>query len=86
MPAGQAAVTLTPWSCRRSANFGIIANAGDAADHADPDGWRNQEQEYVSGTDPNSRTSLLRIEEIQMDGSDIRIRFPTLAGRTYRVE
>ena len=76
--------TVENW---RLANFGSIANTGNAADGADPDGdgWTN-EQEYVGGTDPNSRTSLLRISAMQASGNDMQLTFPSVLGRTYRVE
>jgi hypothetical protein len=71
----------------RFQNFGATANTGNAADGADPDGdgWTNA-QEFISGTDPNSRTSLLKVDQIQASGNDLNLRFPTVLGKTYRVE
>jgi hypothetical protein len=71
----------------RFQNFGTTANTGNAADNADPDGdgWTNA-QEFTSGTDPNSRTSRLKIDQIQTSGNDLVLNFPTVAGKTYRVE
>lgn len=71
----------------RLANFGSVGNSGDAADSADPDGdgWTNG-QEFLSGTDPKSRASLLRIDQMQASGNDMNVSFPTVLGRTYRVE
>ena len=71
----------------RFQNFGTTTNTGNAADNADPDGdgWTNA-QEFISGTDPNSRTSRLKIDQIQASGNDLVLNFPTIAGKTYRVE
>jgi hypothetical protein len=81
------ATTYTSEENWRLANFGTIADTGNAADSADPDGdgWLNDE-EYVSGTDPNSRSSLLRITAMQASGNDMQLTFPSAPGRTYRVE
>jgi hypothetical protein len=83
----ESATTYTTVENWRLANFGTIANSGNFADSADPDGdgWTN-EQEYASGTDPNSRASLLRIAAMQASGSDMQLTFPSVTGRTYRVE
>jgi len=71
----------------RFQNFGATANTGNAADNADPDGdgWTNA-QEFISGTNPNSRASLLKVDQIQASGNDLNLSFPTVAGKTYRVE
>jgi hypothetical protein len=81
------ATTYTAVENWRLANFGSITNTGNAADSADPDGdgWLNEE-EYVSGTNPNSRSSLLRITAMQASGNDMQLTFPSVLGRTYRVE
>jgi len=81
------ATTYTAVENWRLANFGTIANTGNAADNADPDGdaWTNA-QEYVSGTEPNNRASLLRFDSMQISGNDMQLTFPSVAGRTYRVE
>jgi hypothetical protein len=81
------ATTLTARQSWRMAHFGTIENTGDAADSADPDGdgWTN-EQEYISGTGPNDRTNLLRIDQMQASGNDMLVSFPSVLGRTYRVE
>ncbi len=71
----------------RMDNFGTTENSGDAADSADPDGdnWTNW-QEFISGTDPNDASSFLVIEYPTISGNDVVVRFPTLLGRTYRLE
>ena len=81
------ATTYTAVESWRSENFGTTANTGSAADSADPDGdgWLN-DQEYVSGTGPNDRASLLRITAMQASGNDMQVTFPSAPGRTYRVE
>ncbi len=71
----------------RMDNFGTTENSGDAADSADPDadGWTNW-QEFISGTDPKDASSFLFIEYPTISGNDVVVRFPTLLGRTYRLE
>ena len=71
----------------RLANFGTIANTGNAADSADPDGdgWTNA-QEYISGTNPNNWSSVLKISQMVKSGNDMLLSFPTVSGKTYRVE
>lgn len=71
----------------RLAHFGTTADSGDAADDADPDGdgWTNL-QEFVSGTDPNDPASVLKVTRMQADGNDIELSFPTVEGKTYRLE
>ncbi|MEO7099561.1 MAG: alpha-L-fucosidase [Luteolibacter sp.] len=77
----------TPVMTWRIANFGTSDNSGNAADSADPDGdgWTNQ-QEFVSGTDPQNRASLLKLDQMQAVGNDMRLSFPTVVGKTYRLE
>ena len=76
--------TLQNW---RLANFDTIADAGAAADNADPDGdgWNNL-HEYVSGTVPNDAASSLKITRLEPAGDDLLVVFPSVAGRSYRVE
>ena len=71
----------------RQTNFGTTAGDGHAADNADPDGdgWTNA-QEFASGTNPNDRHSLLEVTQMQASGSDMRLHFPTVSGKTYRLE
>lgn len=81
------ATTYTTAQSWRSTYFGTAENSGNAADSADPDGdgWNNA-REFVSGTDPNDRTSLLKVSEIKPVSNDTSLSFPTVAGKTYRVE
>jgi alpha-L-fucosidase 2 len=81
------ATTYTAVESWRFTHFGTVRNSGNAADSADPDGdgWNNA-QEYASGTDPNSRTSVLKVSQMQASGNDMVVSFPTVSGKTYRVE
>jgi alpha-L-fucosidase 2 len=81
------AVTYSTVQNWRFIQFGTTENSGNSADSADPDGdgWNNS-QEFISGTDPNDRTSLLKVSELTSNGGDITVNFPTAAGKTYRVE
>ncbi len=71
----------------RLAYFGTMSNSGNGADTADPDGdgWTNA-QEFSAGTNPNDRSSLLKVSEMIPSGSDLLVRFPTVTGKTYRLE
>jgi fibronectin type 3 domain-containing protein len=71
----------------RQANFGTIANSGDAADGADPDGdGQANAQEFAAGTNPNNAASALRVSQVQPSGNDLVVSFATVVGRTYSVE
>jgi glucosylceramidase len=66
--------------------FGVTSSSGTAADTADPDGdGMTNAQEFIAGTTPTDANSYLRVQ-LQVDGGGIRITFPTVVGRTYRVE
>ena len=60
-------------------------NPADAAIDSDGDGLTNL-QEYEAGTDPKSATSVLRITGIGISGGDVVITFPSVLGKTYRLE
>lgn len=81
------ATTYTALESWRLANFGMITGAGAAADDADPDGdgWTNF-SEYASGTVPNDAASSLKITRLEPAGDDLLVAFPSVAGRSYRVE
>jgi autotransporter-associated beta strand protein len=71
----------------RLAHFGTITNSGNAADNADPDGdGMTNAQEFAAGTDPNSRASVLKIAQMQKNSSDMLLTFPSISGKTYRIE
>jgi fibronectin type 3 domain-containing protein len=81
------ATTYTAMENWRLANFGTIANSGNAADSADPDGdGLTNTQEYTAGTNPNSVASALKIAQMQASGNDVVVSFSSVVGKTYRVE
>ena len=81
------ATTYTAQEIWRLANFGTTANSGNAADSADPDGdGMTNAQEFTAGTDPASAASVLKISQLQVNGNDFQISFPTVLGKTYRIE
>ena len=51
---------------------------------ADGDGQKNR-QEYIAGTNPNSGTSVFRVENARKVGSNWEFDLPTMNGRQYRV-
>ena len=71
----------------RQTNFGTTSNTGDAADSADPDadGMTNA-AEYAAGTDPKSSASVLRVSAIATNANEVAMSFPSVAGKTYRLE
>jgi hypothetical protein len=81
------ATTYTAVENWRLANFGTVASTGNAADSADPDGdGLSNTKEFTSGTDPNSAASALKIAQVQTSGSNLVVSFPSVSGKTYRVE
>jgi len=80
------ALPLSGIQAWRLDNFGTIANFGNSADSADPDGdGMSNAQEFAAGTDPNNSSSVLKPTQAS-SGNDMVISFPTVAGRIYRVE
>jgi hypothetical protein len=66
-------------------SLGEASDASRAGDDADGDGLSNL-GEYRAGTDPRDPGSALRIAELARDESGVRVGFPSVAGRRYRVE
>jgi hypothetical protein len=81
------ATTYTAVERWRLANFGTLANTGDAADGADPDGdgWANA-QEFAGGTNPKDGASFLKIVAVTQSGGDVLVSFSSAVGKTYRLE
>ena len=65
-------------------SVGLNAAVNDAALDLDGDGFTNF-QEFIMGTLPNSGASLLR-PLAAPSGANIVVSFPTVIGRTYKVE
>ncbi len=57
-----------------------------SGDQADPDGdGQTNRGEFLSGTDPRVRASVLRLEAMMDADGSVRLRVPVLSGRTYSV-
>jgi hypothetical protein len=54
-------------------------------DDPDGDGMTNGE-EYIAGTNPSVRTSVMEVSQMTPSGNDMIVSFPTSAGKLYRVE
>lgn len=81
------ATVMTTQESWRLSNFGTTANTGNAADSADPDrDGSSNAQEYSAGTDPKNPASVLRVSGITKNGNNVLISFPSVAGKTYRLE
>jgi thrombospondin type 3 repeat protein len=63
--------------------FGSLAASPNA--DSDLDGLTNL-QEQTAGTHPLDSANVLRILGVDFDGSDVNVRFVSVAGKTYRVE
>ena len=66
----------------------IDPQAGDksrATDDADGDGLTNG-QEFFAGTDPTVANSVLRISSVTKSSADLQIGFPSVLGKTYRID
>ncbi|MFL6513442.1 MAG: hypothetical protein ACJ8M1_00285 [Chthoniobacterales bacterium] len=68
-----------------NANGFNAADGTDGSEDFDGDGVANL-QEYLAGTDPTAANSVLRISSIGISGGDVVINFPSVLGKTYRVE
>jgi len=81
-----AATPLSALQQWRLTYFGTTANSGNAADTADPDGdGLTNAQEFAAGTVPNDPASALRAS-IAISGSNLVVSFPTVSGKSYRLE
>ncbi len=87
-PSAEASVTpLTALQAWRLEHFETTANTGDAADDADPDGdGMKNIDEFNAGTDPGDSSSRLAITELGKVGGNFVLSFPTVEGKTYRVD
>ena len=56
-----------------------------AEDDADADGMSNRE-EFRTGTNPTVSSSVAAIQSVRISGSDVIVRFNTVAGKVYRLE
>jgi hypothetical protein len=78
---------LTQQQTWRQQYFGTTANSGIAADSADPDGdGLTNAQEFAAGTNPIDPSSTLRVNQIASSGSDMTVSFPSISGKSYRVD
>lgn len=71
----------------RLTHFGVTTDTGSAADAADPDGdgWTNG-REFIAGTVPTLAASALRLAVTTPNPADTTLSFPTVSGRSYRLE
>jgi hypothetical protein len=60
-------------------------NPADATLDSDGDGMTNL-QEYQAGTNPKQASSVLRIIDVEISGGDVVVTFPSVLGKTYRLE
>jgi hypothetical protein len=85
--APASATTYTAVQNWRFTYFNTISNSGKAADNADPDGdGMTNAQEFAAGTNPNSAASVLKVSQMQASGNNMVVSFPTVVGKTYRVD
>lgn len=85
--AEASATPLTALQAWRLEYFETTDNTGDAADDADPDGdGVSNIDEFEAGTDPTDSTSRFVITDLARTGGGCVVSFPTVSGKTYRVE
>ncbi|HEY4284495.1 MAG TPA: M12 family metallopeptidase [Chthoniobacterales bacterium] len=66
-------------------NHSLNTSVNDANADKDGDGMTNI-QEYKAGTDPNNASSTFRISSIVPISGNYQISFPSVLGKTYRLE
>ncbi|HUI08413.1 MAG TPA: hypothetical protein VL486_15540 [Verrucomicrobiae bacterium] len=77
---------LTPFQQWQVQYFTSTDNP-DADPNADPDGdGQNNMAEFLCGTDPTNRMSVLRIVSVSRQGTDVAITWTTAGGRTNAVQ
>lgn len=63
-----------------------LFTAPEAGPDADPDGdGFNNQAEYVAGTAPTNRLSLLKLESVSQNASGTTLRWQSVAGKKYQV-
>lgn len=70
------------WELAHGLNSG---NAMDAALDSDSDGLSNM-QEYIAGTNPSERESVLRLNVVHDAGNHVTVSWTGISGRNYRVQ
>jgi hypothetical protein len=81
--------TYEEWKARHFSAAELL-NPAVSGDDADPDGdGHNNQEEYITGTDPRDRKSVLHIVEIQLRAENpaaLEIQFDAVAGRSYSLQ
>ena len=60
-------------------------SSADATQDADADGANNRD-EYLAGTHPGDRQSVLRISSVRAEAGALRVSFSAVAGRSYTLQ